>query len=444
MKKKALCVIFAAAFVFISAGTVFASGKAAVESGNKNLSILWSAGGTGEFINYTVDKLKSDYGLNVDLEYNTKAHEVLRPQIIAGNPPDITMVQHGFFDYFEAIQQGAFSPVDEYLDLPVADGTKKVKEVIGEDLINLMRVNGKAYILLSNVNVSGMYYNKTLFNQYGWKEPKTWDEFVALCRQIKATTPDIAPVIYPGKYPYYLDYFFTPNILACGKGLETLKAINNMEKGIWASQPVLDAAKRIQQMRDEGFFAKGLISLTHTESQMEFINGRAAMICGGSWLYNEMAGNWPDDFDLTYMASPTGKTASDPHYVRFAGNLFAFPSAAKNKVYNDEFLQIYYSEKSAAKVASDFAVIISANMISIPSVASALSKSVVQTFNVASKCTQYFSLYNMWYASFYTEFQNNLTALVSGQINAEEFCRLLEAAAEKIRNDSSIKKYTAG
>jgi N-acetylglucosamine transport system substrate-binding protein len=92
MKKKALCAICAAALVFISAGTVFASGKAAAESGNKNLSILWSAGGNGEFINYTVDKLKSDYGLNVDLEYNTLAHEVLRPQIIAGNPPDITMV----------------------------------------------------------------------------------------------------------------------------------------------------------------------------------------------------------------------------------------------------------------------------------------------------------------------------------------------------------------
>jgi N-acetylglucosamine transport system substrate-binding protein len=447
MKNKSLFALFTVFFVFFICGSVAASGKAASETKetqNKNLSILWSAGGNGEFINYTVDKLRADYGLNIDLEYNTKAHEVLRPQIIAGNPPDITMVQHGMFDYFEAIQQGAFAPIDDYLNLNVDGGNRKIKEIIGEDLINIMRVNGKSYIILSNVNVSGLYYNKTMFDKYGWKEPKTWDEFIALCRRIKAEAPGVEPLIYPGKYPYYLDYFFTPNILSLGKGLETLKAMNNMEKGIWSSPAVLGAAKRMQQLRDEGLFARGLISLSHTESQMEFINGRAAMICNGSWLYNEMAGNWPDDFELTYIASPTGLNASDPQYVRFAGNLFGFPSVAKNKDYNDKFLQIYYSEKSATRVAADYETVISSTVIAYPSVSSSLSKPVVQTFNAADKCTQYFSLYNMWYASFYTEFQNLLTALVSGQINAEDFCQRLEQEAEKIRQDSSIKKYTAG
>jgi N-acetylglucosamine transport system substrate-binding protein len=443
MKNKILLTVFLGMITFSISGPVFASGKASQNS--NNLSILWAAGGNGEFINYTVDKLRADYGLNIDLEYNTQAHEILRPQIIAGNPPDITMVQHSHFDYYEAIQQGAFSPIDEYLDLNTDGENKKVKDIVGENLINIMSVNGKAYLLLSNINVSGLYYNKTLFDKKGWKEPQTWDEFISLCRQIKATEPGIEPLIYPGKYPgYFHDSFFTPNVLSLGKGLETLKAMNNMEKGIWSSQAVLEAAKRIQQLQNEGLFARGLVSLSHTEAQMEFINGRAAFICNGSWLDNEMAGNWPDDFNLTYIAPPVGIRTGDPRYVRLSGNLFGFPSAAKNREYNDEFLQIYYSEKSAAKVAADYGVVISSATISYPSVSSSLSKSVVQTFSTAGKSTQYFSLYNMWYAPFYTEYQNLLTALVSGQINAEEFCRQLEEAAEKIRQDSSIKKYTAG
>ena len=86
---------------------------------NQDLSILWSSGGNGEYVNYTVDYLTETYGLDVEIEYNAKAHEVLQPQIIAGNPPDVVMVQHSFFNYYEAIQAGAFTAVNDYLDLPV-------------------------------------------------------------------------------------------------------------------------------------------------------------------------------------------------------------------------------------------------------------------------------------------------------------------------------------
>lgn len=435
--------------VLLIAGSmnVFGAGgkQTAAAPANKELSILWSSGGNGDFVNYAVEKLRKDYGLDIDLEYNTQAHEILRPQIIAGNPPDIVMVQHGFFNYFEAIQQGAFTPISKYLDLTVADGGKKVIDVIGPELVDAMRVNGDAYILLSNVNVSGLYYDAKLFRDKGWRPPTTWDEFIALCDTIKRTEPGIAPFIYPGMYPYYLDYFFMPNVMALGDGAKTMIQCNNMEKGIWSSGAVLGAAKRIQEMRDKGFFYNGLISLNHTAAQMEFINRRAAMVCSGSWLDNEMAGNWPADFELTYLPAPTGLRASDARYARMSGNLFGFPSAAKNKDYIDKFLQIYYSNESAERVAGETSVVISSSLVSTsPGVARVLSKPVLDTYQKADNCIKYFSLYNMWYPEFYTELQNLLTALVSGQINADEFCTRLEAKSESIRNDSSVVKYSVG
>ena len=72
------------------------------------------------------------------------------------------------------------------------------------------------------------------------------------------------------------------------------------------------------------------------------------MLACGSWLENEMAGNWPDGFELAYMETPAGDAADDETYVVVTGNMFAFPSAAENKDWIGEFLQTYYSADSAA------------------------------------------------------------------------------------------------
>jgi len=414
------------------------------EKTNYDLSILWSAGGNGEFVNYTAQRLKEEYGVNVNLEYNPKAHEVFRPLLLAGTPPDIVMVQHSFFDYFQAIQEGAFTPIDDYLELKVEGSDERVIDVTGSELVDSMRVDGKAYILMSNMNVNGIYYNKKMFDEHGWSAPTTWDEFIALCEKIKTTT-DIAPFIYPGMYPYYLQGFVMPNIATLGKGTDSIKAINNMEKGIWESDEVKALAERIQYMRDKGYFAKNLISLSHTEAQMEFINGKVAMVAAGSWLENEMGDNWPDDFELTYMTTPAGSSASDEKYTVVSGNLFGFPAAAKNKEWIGEFLQIYYSPASAQAVAKDFSVVISPTMVANnQSVRDVLSKSVVSSFEAANSNKKVFMLYSIWYSEFHTNYQNNLTALISGEIDADEFCRRMEAEAEKVRNNDSITKYRVG
>lgn len=411
------------------------------EKTNLDLNILWSAGGNGEYVNNTVATLEGKYGLNIDIEYNPKAHEVFRPLLLAGEPPDIVMVQHSFFDYFKAIEEGAFTPISEYVELP-ADGTdEKVIDIIGSDIVNSMRMNGDAYIILSNMNVNGLYYNKAMFDEHGWEAPTTWQEFVDLCEEIKSTT-DIAPFIYPGMYPYYLQSFVMPNIASLGNGMDTIKAINNMEEGIWESDAVKGAIERLEYMRDKGYFYNGLISLSHTEAQMEFINGRVAMIAAGSWLENEMAGNWPDGFELTYMTTPAGESASDEKFVVVSGNLFGFPSEAKNKEWIGEFLQTYYSPENAKVVAEDFEVAISPAMaVENQDVRKALNSSTVSSLEAAYEHTKMFMLYNIWYPEFHVTYQNNLTALISGEINADEFCERMEAEAEKIRNDDSITKY---
>lgn len=433
--KKVWTLLLVICLILAPLSTAFAAGD------NKDLNILWSSGGNGNYVDYTAEQLKEKYGLDITLEYNSKAHEILRPQILGGNPPDIAMVQHSFFDYFAAIEGDSYTPIDSYMDLTVEGSDKTIREVANSDVIDSMLVDGEAYLLMSNMNVGGVFYNQAMFDEYGWEVPQTWDEFIALCETINTTT-EIAPFIYPGMYPYYLQCFIMPQIASCGRGMDSIKDINNMTEGIWTSDEVKAAAERIQLMRDNGYFSDSLISLSHTEAQMEFINGNAAMIAAGSWLKNEMGDSWPEGFELRYMATPAADNADAEKFVVVSGNLFGFPSKAANKEWIGEFLQTYFSPESALTVARDCAVVISPAMVAeTEEIRNVLDESVVSSFMAANDNTKVFMLYSIWYAEFHAEYQNQLTALISGDIDADAFCENMEKMAQEVRDDDFITKY---
>ena len=54
--------------------------------------------------------------------------------------------------------------------------------------LNRVAVDGCVYFLPAPSEINCIIYNKTLFEQYGWSTPATFDEFVALCVQIREDT----------------------------------------------------------------------------------------------------------------------------------------------------------------------------------------------------------------------------------------------------------------
>ena len=51
--------------------------------------------------------------------------------------------------------------------------------------------------------ISGIWYSKPAFDKAGYTYPKTWDEMLTLCEQIKKEGKQ-SPWTYQGKYPYYI------------------------------------------------------------------------------------------------------------------------------------------------------------------------------------------------------------------------------------------------
>ena len=416
--------------------------EAPAEEKNMSLSILWAGTGNGEMANKAVEMMEAEYGLDIALEYNTVAHEVFQPMLVAGNPPDVVMVQDNFFDHFAAAAEGAYIDIAPYLDMPVMGSDKTIKEVGNGDILDAIAMDGAVYLAASNVNTENICYNKAMFEEHGWEVPETIDEFMALCEEIKTTT-DIAPFCWTGMYPYYASPLVFPLICAYGNGVEEYSKFNNLTEGFWVSEPVQKAMATIQEMRDKGYLVDGMLSLNHTGSQMEFINGNIAMICVGSWLEAEMDGNWPEGFDLSVMFAPV-VNKGDEKFVTVSAQKFCFPAAAANTDWTGEFLQAYYSEESAVYNASNGCIVSPWYAANSEAVQAEMTEFTKAAFGAADEGTMLYPLAKAWYKEWWDFYQNTLTALVAGEIDAAEFCEQMEQATADVRNDDSIVKYTAG
>ncbi len=65
---------------------------------------------------------------------------------------------------------------------------------LDSSMLNMFDVDGKIYQMSTAVNTRLFLYNKTLFDQNGWKVPENFDELVDVCRQIRQEQPDIVPI----------------------------------------------------------------------------------------------------------------------------------------------------------------------------------------------------------------------------------------------------------
>ena len=64
---------------------------------------------------------------------------------------------------------------------------------------------------------------------------------------------------------------------------------------------------RIYEMGKKGYFAEGLAALTHTQSQMQVVQEKAAMVSTGTWVENEMEEAAPADFKSGFHGGANGR-----------------------------------------------------------------------------------------------------------------------------------------
>lgn len=169
-------------------------------------------------------------------------------------------------------------------------------------------VNGQIYFLPGPANLSGMIYNKELFQKYGWKVPTTIDELIALCKQItEDTNGTVAPLNLDAKYPNVLigtlEAMTYSQTMAGPENYGWYQDYQNGEAEFTGHmEPLFNLA---QQLIDAGVLNKESFTYSATTRNKEFKEGSIAMI-NNDFSFSTDTGKYGT------LALP-GKTADDAY-----------------------------------------------------------------------------------------------------------------------------------
>jgi N-acetylglucosamine transport system substrate-binding protein len=221
----------------------------------------------------------------------------------------------------------------------VIDGGKTMLQKMTPGLQEFGKVNGKYYAVPWNEGATGLVYNKKMFRENEWAVPETVQELIALCARIKTdTNGTVMPFSWGGQVAAYWNF---PALAWWGQyeGIENINAFNEFKSAsVFAQEGRLKALEAFETLVKDNSVPDA-ISKNHITSQMEFINGRAAMIPSGPWIKYEMKSSAAADFEYAMMQTPYIDAA---HKVKMnytaSGDFIVVPKEATNKELAKRFL----------------------------------------------------------------------------------------------------------
>ncbi|EFL38411.1 N-acetylglucosamine/diacetylchitobiose ABC transporter substrate-binding protein [Streptomyces griseoflavus] len=413
-----------------------------VKEGTKLDVVIFKGGYGDDYAKAWEAAFKKKWGVT---SVHTGTQEItgkLQPRFNAGNPPDIvddSGAQQIPIDVLHKNKQ--LLDLAEVLDAPSADDPdKKVRDTLIPGTLDAGMQEGKVVALNYIYTVWGLWYSGKLFKEKGWEAPKTWDEFLTICKDAKSQ--GIGGLAHQGKYPYYINVAIM-DLIAKKGGLDAMKAIDNLDpKAFVGSEAATEAIEAIYEVVEKGYLMPGTNGLTHTESQTRWNQYKAAFITSGSWLENEQLKTTPDDFDMKFLPMPPLADSALPFEAIRAGSgePFIIPAKAKNLPAAKEFMRLMLSKEWStlfAKEANSLTILkdgVDPNVQLRPGTASTVDASKAAGDNT------FRYLYTEWYSEMGTAIENASNELMAKRIQPKEWLKRAQAAVDKQAKDPASKQ----
>ena len=192
----------------------------------------------------------------------------------------------------------------------------KIKDLLAPQAVqyNVYDKDGKFYFIEYANNLAGIIYHKDKFAAYGLTEPRTTDELVELCAEVKrrADIPEYS-FVYCGQNGYWR--YVTNVWWAQYEGIEKFQQFyegkydGSYAEG-WRNYAAQGRKEALDVFTDlcryeNGYADPQSVSYTFTQGQLKFLEGSGLMCVSGDWIEREMESNFSsDEVDLGLMRAP--------------------------------------------------------------------------------------------------------------------------------------------
>ena len=212
----------------------------------------------------------------VDVEFRgSNADQQIRMALLSGRGPDIVMTP-GPTNMVPHARAGELLPLDSLIKQYGWD-----KTLVGP-VLKTGAYNGHIYGLPRTYESMVLFYNKTLFDKYGWRAPKTLADLQTLAAAMmqKGITPfGAGNADWRGANEWYITL-----VLNADAGPDNVyKALTG--KMSWSDPVFVHSIALLRDWYQKGWFGKNYFSLTNEQGFANIADGSAGMSPNGFWAF---------------------------------------------------------------------------------------------------------------------------------------------------------------
>ncbi|WP_216364185.1 ABC transporter substrate-binding protein [Subtercola boreus] len=312
-----------------------------------------------------------------------------------------------------------------------------ITEALGDESSNLLPAaqsiitklcgGSDSYVLPTEFNIEGIWYNKKIFADNGITVPETWDALVAASQKLEAA--GVQPITADGKDGWPITRLIG-NYIFRDQGADALQAVKDGSAKL-TDAAYVKAADAVAALGQGGAFGPSVGSIDYNGMENAFLTGGAAMMYNGSWTlanFNDPAQNTIGLDNIAYMPFPAvtgGKGSIDDTPANIGIPVMLGQSSyGTNTQAWIKCIAANYGDLALANggVVSGFKV------TNVPTDLPALTQ-VVQA-KVAATTTA-----TLWFEALFspkqtTVSQNNAALLATGSLTGEQFMQMVQDAGQ--------------